>query len=149
LRPPSCCHARADLPEQHPGEGARNGPEQGHAFLVKLEVAPCRNSTRLPANSKSTVISGRTDDIPVILLAVGSTGDQQQPATRLTNEVAPELRKINDVRAATVTGAPKPTVTITLDYAKLADAKLADAGIDRPGPRSHCRPRGPRYRLAR
>jgi HAE1 family hydrophobic/amphiphilic exporter-1 len=99
------------------------------ASVTKIQQAVNGLAGRLPANSRPSVLSGRTDDIPVVQLAVGTTGDKQQLATRLTNEVVPELRKIDGVREATVNGAPKPTVTITLDYAKLAAAGIDPSGL--------------------
>jgi HAE1 family hydrophobic/amphiphilic exporter-1 len=84
---------------------------------------------RLPQNSSPSVSAGSTDDLPVVLLAAGTAGDPQQLATRLTDEVAPELRKIDGVRAVTVTGARQPRVTIALDYTKLAAAGVDPASI--------------------
>ena len=99
------------------------------ASVTRMQQAVNGLAGRLPASSKPSVLSGRTDDIPVIQLAVGTTGDKQQLATRLANEVVPELRKIGGVREATVNGAPRPTVTITLDYPKLAAAGIDPAGL--------------------
>ncbi|WP_086862677.1 efflux RND transporter permease subunit [Amycolatopsis lexingtonensis] len=80
---------------------------------------------RLPQNSEPAVSAGSTDDLPVVLVAAGTTGDPQALAPALTDQVAPELRKIDGVRTVTVTGVQQPRVTITLDY-----AKLAAAGVD-------------------
>ncbi|HEY3463764.1 MAG TPA: efflux RND transporter permease subunit [Amycolatopsis sp.] len=80
---------------------------------------------RLPQNSEPSVSAGSTDDLPVVLVAAGTTGDPQALAPALTDQVAPELRKIDGVRTVTVTGVRQPRVTITLDY-----AKLAAAGVD-------------------
>jgi len=99
------------------------------ASVTKIQQAVNGLAGRLPANSRPSVLSGRTDDIPVVQLAVGTTGDRQQLATRLTNDVVPELRKIGGVREATVNGAPEPTVTITLDYAKVAAAGIDPSGL--------------------
>ena len=46
LRPPSCCHARADLPEQQPGEGARNG-RRGRAEQKKDGIVRAHNVVEL------------------------------------------------------------------------------------------------------
>ncbi|NBH07107.1 efflux RND transporter permease subunit [Amycolatopsis sp. SID8362] len=80
---------------------------------------------RLPQNSEPAVSAGSTDDLPVVLVAAGTAGDPQALAPALTDQVAPELRKIEGVRTVTVTGVQQPRVTITLDY-----AKLAAAGVD-------------------
>ncbi|WET81987.1 efflux RND transporter permease subunit [Amycolatopsis sp. QT-25] len=85
--------------------------------------------TRLPQNSEPSVSAGSTDDLPVVLLAAGTTGDPQTLAPALTGEVAPELRKIDGVREVEVTGARQPRVTIALDYAKLAAAGVDPSSI--------------------
>ncbi|WP_394362343.1 efflux RND transporter permease subunit [Amycolatopsis sp. SB7-3] len=84
---------------------------------------------RLPQNSEPTVSAGSTDDLPVVLLAAGTTGDPQALAPALTGEVAPELRKIDGVREVDVTGVRQPRVTIALDYAKLAAAGVDPSSI--------------------
>ncbi|WP_410654694.1 efflux RND transporter permease subunit [Amycolatopsis sp. lyj-112] len=84
---------------------------------------------RLPQNTETTVSAGSTDDLPVVLLAAGTTGDPQALAPALTGEVAPELRKIDGVREVEVTGARQARVTIALDYAKLAAAGVDPSSI--------------------
>ncbi|MDQ7806192.1 efflux RND transporter permease subunit [Amycolatopsis sp. A133] len=84
---------------------------------------------RLPQNTEPAVSAGSTDDLPVVLVAAGTTGDPQALAPALTDQVAPELRKIEGVRTVTVTGVRQPRVTITLDYAKLAAAGVDPASI--------------------
>ncbi|MEU5263334.1 efflux RND transporter permease subunit [Amycolatopsis sp. NPDC021455] len=84
---------------------------------------------RLPQNSEPAVSAGSTDDLPVALVAAGTTGDPQALAPALTDQVAPELRKIEGVRTVTVTGVQQPRVTITLDYAKLAAAGVDPASV--------------------
>ncbi|WP_290058000.1 efflux RND transporter permease subunit [Amycolatopsis solani] len=84
---------------------------------------------RLPQNSEPAVSAGSTDDLPVVLVAAGTAGDPQALAPALTDQVAPELRKIDGVRTVTVTGVQQPRVTITLDYAKLAAAGVDPASI--------------------
>ncbi|OXM62353.1 efflux RND transporter permease subunit [Amycolatopsis vastitatis] len=84
---------------------------------------------RLPQNTEPAVSAGSTDDLPVALVAAGTTGDPQALAPALTDQVAPELRKIEGVRTVTVTGVQQPRVTITLDYAKLAAAGVDPASI--------------------
>ncbi|HET6704894.1 efflux RND transporter permease subunit [Amycolatopsis sp.] len=84
---------------------------------------------RLPQNTEPAVSAGGTDDLPVVLVAAGTTGDPQALAPALTDQVAPELRKIDGVRTVTVTGVQQPRVTVTLDYAKLAAAGVDPASI--------------------
>ncbi|MEV4318181.1 efflux RND transporter permease subunit [Actinocrispum sp. NPDC049592] len=84
---------------------------------------------RLPQNSSPQISAGSTDDLPVMLLAAGASGDPQKLAPALNDQVAPELRKIDGVRTVTITGVQQPRVTITLDYAKLAAAGVDPASI--------------------
>ncbi|WP_329049565.1 efflux RND transporter permease subunit [Amycolatopsis sp. NBC_01488] len=99
------------------------------AAVSQIQQAVNQVRPRLPQNSDPAVSAGSTDDLPVVLVAAGTTGDPQQLAPALTDEVAPELRKIEGVRTVTVTGVQQPRVTITLDYAKLAAAGVDPASI--------------------
>jgi HAE1 family hydrophobic/amphiphilic exporter-1 len=95
------------------------------AAVSQIQQVVNQVQPRLPQNSAPTVSAGSTDDLPVVLVAAGTAGDPQQLAPALTDQVAPELRKIEGVRTVTVTGVQQPRVTIALDY-----AKLAAAGVD-------------------
>ncbi len=97
--------------------------------VSQIQQAVNQVRPRLPQNSEPSVSAGSTDDLPVVLVAAGTAGDPQQLAPALTDQVAPELRKIDGVRTVTVTGVRQPRVTITLDYAKLAAAGVDPASI--------------------
>ncbi|GLY42278.1 hydrogenase expression protein [Amycolatopsis sp. NBRC 101858] len=99
------------------------------AAVSQIQQAVNQVRPRLPQNSDPSVSAGSTDDLPVVLVAAGTAGDPQQLAPALTDQVAPELRKIDGVRTVTVTGVQQPRVTITLDYAKLAAAGVDPASI--------------------
>jgi HAE1 family hydrophobic/amphiphilic exporter-1 len=99
------------------------------AAVSQIQQAVNQVRARLPQNSDPSVSAGSTDDLPVVLVAAGTAGDPQQLAPALTDQVAPELRKIDGVRTVTVTGVRQPRVTITLDYAKLAAAGVDPASI--------------------
>ncbi|MGC7097820.1 efflux RND transporter permease subunit [Amycolatopsis lurida] len=99
------------------------------ASVNQLQQAVNRLRPQLPENTESTVTAGGTDDIPAVILAASAPGDQQQFAQRLNREVVPELRKITDVRDVTVTGAQEKTVTIDVDYIKLAAAGVDPAAL--------------------
>ncbi|RSM70643.1 AcrB/AcrD/AcrF family protein [Kibdelosporangium aridum] len=86
----------------------------------RMQQAINRLGTQLPQNVRPTVTAGSTSDFPAMVLAAGTTGDQQKLADQLAAEAVPELKKIAGVRDVNVTGAAKETVTITLDYGKLA-----------------------------
>ncbi|MEV7041943.1 efflux RND transporter permease subunit [Amycolatopsis sp. NPDC051061] len=99
------------------------------AAVSRIQQAVNQVRTRLPQNSEPSVSAGSTDDLPVVLVAAGTSGDPQKLAPALTDQVAPELRKIDGVRTVTVTGVQQSRVTITLDYAKLAAAGVDPASI--------------------
>ncbi|MEV4142388.1 efflux RND transporter permease subunit [Amycolatopsis sp. NPDC049691] len=99
------------------------------AAVSQIQQAVNQVRPRLPQNSEPSVSAGSTDDLPVVLVAAGTAGDPQRLAPALTDQVAPELRKIEGVRTVTVTGVRQPRVTITLDYAKLAAAGVDPASI--------------------
>jgi HAE1 family hydrophobic/amphiphilic exporter-1 len=99
------------------------------AAVSQIQQVVNQVRARLPQNTEPTVSAGSTDDLPVALVAAGTAGDPQALAPALTDQVAPELRKIEGVRTVTVTGVRQPRVTITLDYAKLAAAGVDPASI--------------------
>ncbi|MGV9600962.1 efflux RND transporter permease subunit [Streptosporangium sandarakinum] len=88
--------------------------------VAKMQQALSRISARLPEGVDPQVLSGGTDDIPVMTLAVGTGGDEQAMAEKLERLVVPQLQGIAGVRQATVTGTRKETVVITPDPVKLA-----------------------------
>ncbi|MCE7009654.1 efflux RND transporter permease subunit [Kibdelosporangium philippinense] len=95
----------------------------------RMQQAINRLGTQLPQNIRPTVTAGSTSDFPAVVLAAGTTGDQQKLADQLAAEAVPELKKITGVRDVNVTGAAKETVTVTLDYAKLAIAGVQPAAL--------------------
>ncbi|WIX89324.1 efflux RND transporter permease subunit [Amycolatopsis sp. DG1A-15b] len=99
------------------------------AAVSQIQQVVNQVRSRLPQNTEPAVSAGSTDDLPVALVAAGTAGDPQALAPALTDQVAPELRKIEGVRTVTVTGVRQPRVTITLDYAKLAAAGVDPASI--------------------
>ncbi len=68
------------------------------------------------------VVSGSTDDIPTVVLAVTSDKDQQALADQLDKTVVSELKDIDGVAQVTVDGVRDVQVTVTPDPAKLARA---------------------------
>ncbi|ALG07976.1 efflux RND transporter permease subunit [Kibdelosporangium phytohabitans] len=95
----------------------------------RMQQAVNRLGTQLPKDVRPTVTAGSTEDFPAVVLAAGSTGDQQKLADQLATSAVPELKKIAGVRDVRVTGAAKETVTITVDYAKLAGAGVEPAAL--------------------
>ncbi|MGW4641578.1 efflux RND transporter permease subunit [Sphaerisporangium sp. NPDC004334] len=90
------------------------------AAVAKLQQAVGRLSGRLPAGVEPTVVAGNTDDIPVMVLAVGDGGDQRAMADKLDRIAVPELRGLTGVREVSVTGARERTVVITPNLLSMA-----------------------------
>ncbi|MER5628315.1 efflux RND transporter permease subunit [Streptosporangium sp. NPDC002544] len=99
------------------------------AAVSKMQQALSRIKTQLPVEVDPQVLTGGTDDIPVVQLAVGDGGDQRVMAERLQRLVVPELQGIEGVREATVTGTRDEVVTITPDLGKLALLGLAPTAV--------------------
>ncbi|MFC7384840.1 efflux RND transporter permease subunit [Sphaerisporangium rhizosphaerae] len=90
------------------------------AAVAKLQQAVGRLSGRLPAGVEPTVVAGNTDDIPVMVLAVGDGGDQRAMADKLDRIAVPELRGLTGVREVSVTGTRERTVVITPNLLSMA-----------------------------
>ncbi|WP_440102464.1 efflux RND transporter permease subunit [Streptosporangium sp. H16] len=99
------------------------------AAVAQMQQAISRIEAQLPEGVDPQVLSGGTDDIPVMQLAVGDGGDQRVMAERLERLVVPELQAIEGVRSATVTGARDEVVTITPDARKLALLGLSPTAV--------------------
>ncbi|MFB9680771.1 efflux RND transporter permease subunit [Streptosporangium vulgare] len=99
------------------------------AAVAEMQQAISRIEAQLPEGVDPQVLSGGTDDIPVMQLAVGDGGDQRVMAERLGRLVVPELQAIEGVRSATVTGTRDEVVTITPDAGKLALLGLSPTAV--------------------
>ncbi|WP_436762209.1 efflux RND transporter permease subunit [Streptosporangium sp. V21-05] len=99
------------------------------AAVAEMQQAISRIEAQLPDGVDPQVLSGGTDDIPVMQLAVGDGGDQRVMAERLGRLVVPELQAVEGVRAATVTGTRDEVVTITPDVRKLALLGLSPTAV--------------------
>ncbi|WP_432877476.1 efflux RND transporter permease subunit [Kribbella sp. CA-245084] len=84
---------------------------------------------QLPADVEPEVVVGSIDALPAVILAASADGDQRQLVQRLESSVVPELKSIDGVRDAAVTGARDENVTIKPDPAKLAAARLTPSAI--------------------
>lgn len=87
------------------------------------------NRARLPDSVDPQVISGSTDDMPTVVLAVTSGKDQQALADQLDKTVVPDLKDIDGVGRVQVTGVRDLQVTVTPSDAKLARAGLTSAAL--------------------
>jgi multidrug efflux pump subunit AcrB len=73
----------------------------------------------LPDQVETDVITGRTDDIPVLLLAVASDAPLDEAGRRVENIAVPDLSGIDGVRSVTVTGQNTTQLLVTLRPADL------------------------------
>ncbi|TDD43174.1 efflux RND transporter permease subunit [Saccharopolyspora elongata] len=97
--------------------------------LGQLQRSVSRIQAQLPEGVEPQVVAGSTADLPVVTLAAGTPGDQQQLAARLDERVVPELESIDGVRDAAVSGTRQQVVTIVPDNAELAAAGLSPSAI--------------------
>jgi multidrug efflux pump subunit AcrB len=68
----------------------------------------------LPDQVQTEVITGSTDDIPVLLLAVASDAPLDEAGRQVENVAVPELSGIDGVRSVTVTGEETAQLLVTL-----------------------------------
>ncbi|SNT00971.1 hydrophobic/amphiphilic exporter-1, HAE1 family [Streptosporangium subroseum] len=99
------------------------------AAVTEMQQAVSRIGAQLPAGVDPQVLTGGTDDIPVLVLAVGDGGDQRDTADKLERVMVPELQGIDGVSEATVTGTRDEVVVITPDVKKLAAHRLAPTAV--------------------
>ncbi|WP_055467797.1 efflux RND transporter permease subunit [Streptomyces ardesiacus] len=94
-------------------------------LVADVQQAVNRARAQLPDGVDPQVISGSTDDIPTVVLAVTSDKDQQALADQLDKTVVSELKNIDGVAQVMVDGVRDVQVTVTPDPAKLAAAKVS------------------------
>ncbi|GAA4591310.1 efflux RND transporter permease subunit [Planotetraspora phitsanulokensis] len=99
------------------------------AAQAQIQQAIGRVSAQLPDGVEPQVLAGSTDDLPVVQLAAGSTGDQRALAAKLNSQVAPALSGIDGVRDVSVSGARDQVVTVTPDDDELARHGLTAAAV--------------------
>ncbi|MEU3895687.1 efflux RND transporter permease subunit [Streptomyces sp. NPDC045251] len=103
-----------------------NGTQQ---LVADVQQAVNRARAQLPDDVDPQVISGSTDDIPTVVLAVTSDKDQQALADQLDKTVVTELKDIDGVAQVMVDGVRDVQVTVTPDPAKLARAGVAPQAL--------------------
>ncbi|GAA3819186.1 efflux RND transporter permease subunit [Sphaerisporangium flaviroseum] len=99
------------------------------AAVGKLQQAVGRLGAQLPSGVEPTVIAGNTDDIPVMVLAVGDGGDQRGMLDKLERIAVPDLQGVAGVREVAVTGASEQTVVITPNLLSMALHGVSPAAI--------------------
>ncbi|MGI5442803.1 efflux RND transporter permease subunit [Streptomyces shenzhenensis] len=98
-------------------------------LVTDVQQAVNRARAQLPDGVDPQVISGSTDDIPTVVLAVTSDKDQQALADQLDKTVVPDLKGIDGVGRVQVDGVRDLQVTVTPDDKKLAEAGLTPAAL--------------------
>ncbi|MFF9404300.1 efflux RND transporter permease subunit [Streptomyces anandii] len=98
-------------------------------IVSDVQQAVNRARAQLPDGVDPQVVSGSTDDMPTVVLAVTSGKDQQALADQIDNTVVPTLKNIDGVGRVQVTGVRDLQVTVTPDEAKLARAHLTPAAL--------------------
>ncbi|NUW38589.1 efflux RND transporter permease subunit [Nonomuraea rhodomycinica] len=99
------------------------------ASVSKMQQAISRVQPQLPSGVQPQVGAGNTDDIPVMVLAVGDGGDPRAMADKLREIMLPKLQAVEGVREATVSGTRDEVVTITPDLGKMAKAGVSPTQI--------------------
>ncbi|MGN9845815.1 efflux RND transporter permease subunit [Nonomuraea sp. H19] len=95
--------------------------------LNKMQQAIDR--VTLPAGVDPQVAAGNTDDIPVLVLAVGDGGDERAMADKLRRIMVPELQGVEGVREVSVTGTRDEVVTIEPDAEEMKEAGVSASQI--------------------
>ncbi|MEU1465325.1 efflux RND transporter permease subunit [Streptomyces sp. NPDC005727] len=98
-------------------------------LVSDVQQAVNRARNQLPDDVDPQVVSGSTDDMPTVVLAVTSDKDQQALADQLDTTVVPALKDIDGVGRVQITGARDLQVAVTPDDAKLAKAGLTSAAL--------------------
>ncbi len=91
----------------------------------KLRSAIDSISASLPANVDPTVVTGGTDDIPVVVLALSSRSDLTTLSEKVSELVTPALKTVPGVRDVSVAGEETREIVITY-----SQAKVSEHGVD-------------------
>ncbi|MFI0809967.1 efflux RND transporter permease subunit [Streptomyces echinatus] len=98
-------------------------------IVSDVQQAVNRARNQLPDDVDPQVVSGSTDDMPTVVLAVTSGKDQQALADQLDTTVVPALKDIDGVGRVQVMGVRDLQVIVTPDDEKLAEAGLTPAAL--------------------
>ena len=87
----------------------------------KLRSAIDTIAATLPSDVDPRVLTGGTDDIPVVLLALSSDQDLNALSQHVTDTVVPELKGLAGVRDVAVSGKEEHEVVITYKQSQLEE----------------------------
>ncbi|MEU8050592.1 MULTISPECIES: efflux RND transporter permease subunit [Micromonospora] len=94
-----------------------------------VEQAVSKISSALPAGVDPQVLTGSTADLPTMVLAATSGGDQHALAAALDEKVVPALRAVDGVNDVAISGVRDRIVTVTPDTAALTRSGLTTQSI--------------------
>ncbi len=83
----------------------------------------------LPEGVTPTVVTGSTDDFPVVQLAVSSSVPEATLARTLQEQVVPQLKGLDGVNDVTLSGVGERMVSIDLDPAALAKRGVSPLAV--------------------
>jgi HAE1 family hydrophobic/amphiphilic exporter-1 len=90
----------------------------------KIRSAIDSISSTLPSTVDPNVLTGGTDDIPVVVLAISSNDTLTGLSDKVTNTVAPALKTLPGVRDAAVSGQEKHEIVITYKQSEIQKNKI-------------------------
>ncbi|MDO5645908.1 MAG: efflux RND transporter permease subunit [Dermabacter sp.] len=93
------------------------------------QIEAAINRLELPDNVEPRVLSGGTGDIPAAVIAISSDLDTSELNARLSDQVVPELERVDGLASISVMGGPETIVRITPNAQALAERGLTDADI--------------------
>jgi len=90
-------------------------------MATKIRSAISSISSTLPPNVDPNVLTGGTDDIPVVVLAISSNDNLTDLSNKVTQVVAPALKATPGVRDAAVSGQLKNEIVITYKQSQIQE----------------------------
>ncbi|MFG1923343.1 efflux RND transporter permease subunit [Cryptosporangium sp. NPDC048952] len=92
-----------------------------------VQQALSRLTATLPAGVEPQVLTGGTADLPTMVLAASSDGNQQRLAERLATSVVPELKSVPGVNDVAVSGVRNQVVTVTPRNSAVSTQPIVEA----------------------
>jgi len=83
----------------------------------------------LPDDTEVTVQAGSTDDIPVLVLAVGSDAELRELNQLVSDVAVPQLSEVDGVRQVQLSGQDTTELAVTLKPAELRENDLTAAAV--------------------
>lgn len=96
---------------------------------VTTQAERAVQGAELPADVDPQVVSGGTDSLPVLALAVSSNLPADRVAAVLRDQVRPLLADVDGVEDVALSGVDDPRVTIDLDADKAADRGVGASSV--------------------